>query len=87
VDKKYVGRKAYYFVKWENYDSDVNTWEPTANLGNVKDMVKRYNDEEAEEEDSDDEDEEEEVEVKIISKKKCRQKLTSPSKDKGMDED
>jgi hypothetical protein len=45
-------------VKWEGYDSDVNTWEPTVNLGNVKDMVKRYNDEEAEAEDAEDSDDE-----------------------------
>ena len=43
VDKKNVGKKVMYFVKWEGYASDQNTWEPIANLKNVSKMVKRYN--------------------------------------------
>ena len=43
VDKKQLGRKLMYFVKWEGYSSQDNTWEPTANLSNVKHLIKEYN--------------------------------------------
>lgn len=32
LDRKKVGRKTLYFVKWENYDESQNTWEPASNL-------------------------------------------------------
>ena len=31
--------KPEYFVKWENYDSDQNTWEPIENLENCQNMI------------------------------------------------
>lgn len=43
VSHKKVGRKTMYFVKWEGYESDQNTWEPCSNLSNVKHLIKEYN--------------------------------------------
>lgn len=42
VDKKKVGKKILYHVKWEGFPTSQNTWEPLNNLKNVKDIVKRY---------------------------------------------
>lgn len=42
LDRKKVGRKTLYFVKWENYDETQNTWEPASNLQNVKKMVLEF---------------------------------------------
>lgn len=41
-DIKFVDGQEMAYVKWENYDSDENTWEPMENLSNdgVVDMVK-----------------------------------------------
>ena len=43
VDKKKVGQKTHYLVKWEGYNSDQNTWEPLQNLKNVRDLLKKFN--------------------------------------------
>ena len=43
VGKKVVGRRNMYLVKWEGYTSDQNTWEPQANLANVKHLIKEFN--------------------------------------------
>eukprot|EP01016_Furgasonia_blochmanni_P001007 TRINITY_DN10349_c0_g3_i1.p1 TRINITY_DN10349_c0_g3~~TRINITY_DN10349_c0_g3_i1.p1 ORF type:complete len:264 (-),score=54.51 TRINITY_DN10349_c0_g3_i1:270-1061(-) len=42
VGKKMIGRKPYYQVKWENYDSDQNTWEPYQNLKHLQSMIDQY---------------------------------------------
>ena len=31
-----------YYVKWDGYSEKEGTWEPIANLKNVKDMVKEF---------------------------------------------
>ena len=43
VDKKQVGKRTMYCVKWEGYKSDENTWEPAKNLANVKHLIQEYN--------------------------------------------
>jgi hypothetical protein len=42
LDKKKDGKKLLYLVKWEGYPEEESTWEPIANLQNVKDMVKLF---------------------------------------------
>ena len=42
LEKKKVGKKTYYLVKWEGYSKEEATWEPITNLRNVKDMVKQF---------------------------------------------
>jgi hypothetical protein len=34
--------KKEYFVKWEDYDESVNTWEPNSHLRNVRDMIEQF---------------------------------------------
>jgi len=43
VDKRKVGKRFQYLVKWEGFPHDQNTWEPISNLTNVKDFVTRLN--------------------------------------------
>ena len=43
IDKKQVGKRVLYLVKWEGYPSDQNTWEPASNLKNVKDLLEKFN--------------------------------------------
>lgn len=43
VNKKNIGRKIYYLIKWLNYPIEDCTWEPLTNLENVKHMVERFN--------------------------------------------
>ena len=43
IDKKQVGKRTFYLVKWEDYPNDQNTWEPATNLKNVKDLVQKFN--------------------------------------------
>ena len=40
LDKRIKKGKLEYFVKWKNYDE--TTWEPLANLLNVKDLIDEY---------------------------------------------
>lgn len=43
IQKKKVGNKIMYLVKWKGYDDSENTWEPKTNL--IKDLGKQYLDE------------------------------------------
>lgn len=42
LDKRMNGKKAQYLVKWVGYTEGEATWEPAANLQNVKDMLKEF---------------------------------------------
>jgi hypothetical protein len=42
LDKKKEGRKNLYLVKWEGFEEKDATWEPLANLGNVKELIKEF---------------------------------------------
>ena len=42
LDKKKVGGKVLYKVKWEGYDIDQCTWEPLKNLFNVQKFINEY---------------------------------------------
>ena len=42
LEKKKVGKKTLYRVKWEGYSENECTWEPMANLKNVKDIVREF---------------------------------------------
>ena len=42
VDSKVKGTKTEYLVKWKGYPASQNTWETSANLSNVQDMVDAY---------------------------------------------
>lgn len=41
-DKKFVRGKWMYYVKWKNFSSDKNTWEPLENLGECTSMLSRF---------------------------------------------
>jgi len=45
LDKKKEGKRVFYKVKWVGYPEDQCTWEPLANLWNVKKMLKDYENE------------------------------------------
>ena len=42
LERKKVGKKTLYYVKWEGFPSEQGTWEPLQNLKNVKEMVKDF---------------------------------------------
>ena len=42
LDKKQVGKRFQYLVKWVGYSEDQATWEPPTNLSNVKNMLKEF---------------------------------------------
>jgi hypothetical protein len=42
LSKKLVKNKPYYLVKWKDYSPKFNTWEPLANLENVRDLIKTF---------------------------------------------
>lgn len=42
LDKKIIKGKTFYYVKWENFPPEQNTWEPLSNLSNVRHLVKKY---------------------------------------------
>ena len=37
-----VGQKPEYLVKWNDYSSDENTWEPESNLRGCKEMIVEF---------------------------------------------
>jgi hypothetical protein len=43
LKKKRIKGKEKYLVKWLNYNSSYNTWEPLANLDSAKDLVDTFN--------------------------------------------
>lgn len=42
MDKRVVHGRSQYLVKWENYSSADNTWEPLSNLKSVLHLVEQY---------------------------------------------
>ena len=36
LDKRKVGQKIMYYVKWKDYDENEATWEPVGNLKMLK---------------------------------------------------
>ena len=36
------GRQQKYFVKWDGYPHEENTWEPINNLQGVRDLIAQY---------------------------------------------
>ncbi len=42
VNKKIVNGKLFYFVKWEGYSDEDNTWEPAKNLSHLDILIKRF---------------------------------------------
>ncbi len=42
MQKKRIGKRTLYFVKWEGFPVEQGTWEPINNLKNIKDMVKEF---------------------------------------------
>jgi hypothetical protein len=43
VSKKSIKGQTHYLIKWKNYPSSQNTWEPIKHLENVKWMVDEFN--------------------------------------------
>ena len=42
LDKRTVGRRSEYWVKWMGYPESQNTWEPLKNLSSCKNMIKEF---------------------------------------------
>ena len=42
LEKRLVGKRVQYLVKWEGYGIEQATWEPVSNLSNVKNIVKEF---------------------------------------------
>ena len=42
LDKRQIGKRFQYLVKWVGFPADQATWEPPTNLQNVKNMVKEF---------------------------------------------
>ena len=42
LGRKKEGRRTMYLVKWEGFEEKDATWEPLANLGNVKELIKDF---------------------------------------------
>ncbi len=42
LEKRLVGKRVQYLVKWEGYGVEQATWEPVSNLSNVKNIVKEF---------------------------------------------
>jgi len=42
LNKKKVGKKILYLVKWDGYCDKDATWEPVSNLKNIKEVIREY---------------------------------------------
>ena len=42
LEKRQVGKRCQYLVKWYGFGEDQATWEPPTNLSNVKNMIKEF---------------------------------------------
>ena len=42
LEKKGVGKKLRYLVKWKGWPEEDNTWEPVDNLTNAKDLIEAF---------------------------------------------
>jgi hypothetical protein len=42
LDKQREDGQLWYLVKWKNYDTDANSWEPIENLIHCRDMLKEF---------------------------------------------
>jgi len=45
LNKKKFRGKDWYLVQWKGYIVEENTWEPRENLGNIKELVKEFEEE------------------------------------------
>lgn len=66
IDKRIKFRKVEYLIKWRNYSNDQNTWEPTENLVNVKNLIEIF--------------EETRGSSKLLGKKVSKASINKPSK-------
>ena len=41
-EHKIIGGQRFFKIKWENYESKYNTWEPEDNLRNAKELLNNY---------------------------------------------
>ena len=42
LDKRTVRGKTEYLIKWKGYSTGESTWEPLANLRNIKEIIQKY---------------------------------------------
>jgi len=49
LNKRKFREKNRYLVQWKGYTAEEDTWEPRENLGNARDLVKRFEKEYGEE--------------------------------------
>jgi len=42
IDRRQEKGQLYYLVKWKNFDSSANSWEPISNLIHCREMIKEY---------------------------------------------
>jgi len=42
LDRKYENGENYYLVRWKDYDSSANTWEPIKNLIHSREIIKKF---------------------------------------------
>lgn len=42
LEKRKIGGRTEYLIKWKDYSADENTWEPVENLRHAKDLLKSF---------------------------------------------